>query len=121
MRAKFFGALPRANPAPNPAHKGRENGSSWQEAPRRNLRGRGGGFICVHPLRADEDGGRMFESDAAAGSERLLASRAGRWLAAALALAVLVGCEHGSPAFDRSTGQFRVPLGAGSSGQGTHR
>jgi hypothetical protein len=62
----------------------------------------------------------MIESEVA-GTQRVSAGRAARWLAAALALAVLAGCEHGSPAFDRSTGQFRVPLGAGSSGQGTHR
>jgi hypothetical protein len=40
--------------------------------------------------------------------------RAGRWLAAALALAVLAGCEHGQLSFDRDTGQFNVPIGAGS-------
>ena len=40
--------------------------------------------------------------------------RAGRWLAAALALAVLAGCEHGQLSFDRSTGQFNLPIGAGS-------
>jgi len=40
--------------------------------------------------------------------------RAGRWLAAALALAVLAGCEHGQLSFDRDTGQFNLPIGAGS-------
>jgi hypothetical protein len=40
--------------------------------------------------------------------------RAGRWLVAALALAVLAGCEHGQVSFDRDTGQFNVPIGAGS-------
>lgn len=48
------------------------------------------------------------------------ASAAGRWLAAALALAVLAGCEHGQLSFDQSTGQFRLPIGAGS-GQGSNR
>jgi hypothetical protein len=40
--------------------------------------------------------------------------RAGRWLAAALALAVLAGCEHGQLSFNRDTGQFEMPIGAGS-------
>jgi len=40
--------------------------------------------------------------------------QAGRWLAAALALAVLAGCEHGELSFNRDTGQFSVPIGAGS-------
>ena len=40
--------------------------------------------------------------------------RAGRWLAAALALAMLAGCEHGQLSFNRDTGQFNVPIGAGS-------
>jgi hypothetical protein len=40
--------------------------------------------------------------------------RVGRWLAAALALAVLAGCEHGQLSFNRDTGQFNVPIGAGS-------
>ena len=39
---------------------------------------------------------------------------AGRWLAAALALAVLAGCEHGQVSFNQETGQFNVPIGAGS-------
>jgi hypothetical protein len=55
-----------------------------------------------------------------AGKRRALAGWAGRWLAAALVLAVLAACEHGQLSFDRSTGQFRVPLGAGS-GQGSNR
>jgi hypothetical protein len=38
----------------------------------------------------------------------------GRWLAAALALALLAGCEHGQLSFNRETGQFSVPIGAGS-------
>jgi hypothetical protein len=58
----------------------------------------------------------MFES----GSDRAPVAQAGRWLAAALALALLAACEHGSPSFDRSTGQFTVPLGPGSR-QGTNR
>jgi hypothetical protein len=40
--------------------------------------------------------------------------RVGRWLAAALALATLAGCEHGQLSFNRDTGQFNVPIGAGS-------
>lgn len=40
--------------------------------------------------------------------------RAGRRLAAALALAALAGCEHGQLSFDRDTGQFSIPIGAGS-------
>jgi hypothetical protein len=53
-------------------------------------------------------------------SHRSVAGRVGRWLAAALALAVLAGCEHGSLSFDKSTGQFKLPVGAGSR-QGTNR
>ncbi len=49
-----------------------------------------------------------------AGSHLGVAGRAERWLAAALALAVLAGCEHGPISFDRSSGQFKVPVGAGS-------
>ena len=38
-----------------------------------------------------------------------------RWgLAAAFALVVLAGCEHGNLAFDHSTGTFSLPVGAGS-------
>jgi hypothetical protein len=48
------------------------------------------------------------------GSYRGHTGRVGRWLAAALALAVLAGCEHGPISFDRSSGQFKVPVGAGS-------
>ena len=47
-------------------------------------------------------------------SRRWVARGAGRWLIAALALAVLAGCEHGSLSFDRSSGQFKLPVGAGS-------
>jgi hypothetical protein len=54
-------------------------------------------------------------------SHRLVAGGAGRWLAVALALGVLAGCEHGSLSFDKSTGQFKVPVGAGSRGQGSNR
>jgi hypothetical protein len=46
--------------------------------------------------------------------QRAAFGRAGRWLAAALALAVLAGCEHGQLSFNRDTGQFSVPIGAGS-------
>jgi hypothetical protein len=35
-------------------------------------------------------------------------------LAAALALVVLEGCEHGNLSFDDSTGTFSLPVGAGS-------
>jgi hypothetical protein len=45
---------------------------------------------------------------------RVCLAGAGRWLAAALALAVLAGCEHGALSFNRDTGQFSVPIGAGS-------
>jgi len=55
-----------------------------------------------------------------AGNRRGFAGRAGRWLAAALVLAVLAGCEHGPISFDSSSGQFKVPVGAGS-GKGTNR
>jgi hypothetical protein len=53
-------------------------------------------------------------------SHRGLTGAVGRWLAAALALAVLAGCEHGSLSFDKSTGQFKLPVGAGS-GRGSNR
>jgi hypothetical protein len=49
-----------------------------------------------------------------AGHHRACLGRAGRWLAAALALAALAGCEHGQLSFNRDTGQFSVPIGAGS-------
>jgi hypothetical protein len=49
-----------------------------------------------------------------AGHQRACLGRAGRWLVAALALAVLAGCEHGQLSFNRDTGQFNVPIGAGS-------
>lgn len=54
-------------------------------------------------------------------SHRGVTGRSGRWLAAALALAVLAGCEHGPISFDSSSGQFKVPVGAGSRGQGSNR
>jgi hypothetical protein len=53
--------------------------------------------------------------------KRGAAGRATRWLVAALAVAVLSGCEHGSLSFDKSTGQFKLPVGAGSRGQGSNR
>jgi hypothetical protein len=46
--------------------------------------------------------------------------RPGRWLALVLGVAVLAGCEHGPISFDSSSGQFKVPIGAGS-GRGTNR
>jgi hypothetical protein len=46
--------------------------------------------------------------------QRAPVGKAGRWLAAALALATLTGCEHGQLSFNRDTGQFAVPIGAGS-------
>jgi hypothetical protein len=54
-------------------------------------------------------------------SDRAVGGRTAGWLAAALVLAVLAACEHGQLSYDRSTGQFRVPIGAGSHGQGPHR
>ena len=42
------------------------------------------------------------------------AGRAGRWLVAVLALATLAACEHGQLSFNRDTGQFGIPIGAGS-------
>jgi hypothetical protein len=54
-------------------------------------------------------------------SRRLIGGRVGRWLAAVLTLAVLAGCEHGALSFDKSTGQFKMPVGAGSRGQGSNR
>ena len=65
----------------------------------------------AHGVRAEEAGE----------SHCPVAGRVGRWLAAGLALAVLAGCEHGSLSFDRSTGQFKIPVGAGSQGQGSNR
>jgi hypothetical protein len=82
------------------------------------------GFHSSQIAFAERDGGRM--SDGAAPAEgpaethSASAGRSGRWLALALGLAVLAGCEHGPISFDSSSGQFRVPLGAGS-GQGTNR
>jgi hypothetical protein len=53
-------------------------------------------------------------AEAPAEGHRGVPGPVGRWLAAALALAVLAGCEHGPISFDRSSGQFKVPVGAGS-------
>jgi hypothetical protein len=43
-----------------------------------------------------------------------------RGLVAALAVAVLAGCEHGNLSYDSSSGTFNLPIGAGSH-QGTAR
>jgi hypothetical protein len=40
--------------------------------------------------------------------------RAVRWIAAAVVLATLSACEHGSLAYDTSTGAFVMPFGSGS-------
>jgi len=53
-------------------------------------------------------------SDRGAFPERLGRVRVGYWLAAALLAAALAGCEHGQLSFNRDTGQFSVPIGAGS-------
>jgi len=82
--------------------------------------GVGRGAIDVAPRAAFalRDGGIM--SDRALSPEQpaerhsVSVGGAGRWLAAALALAVLAGCEHGQVSFNRETGQFDVPIGAGS-------
>ena len=47
--------------------------------------------------------------------------RQGRRLAAAVILVLLAGCEHGQLSFDSSTGQFNLPIGAGSGHEGTNR
>ena len=49
-----------------------------------------------------------------AGHQRACLGRVGRWLVVALAFAALAGCEHGQLSFNRDTGQFSVPIGAGS-------
>jgi len=46
--------------------------------------------------------------------KRASAGRAARWFVLAMALAALAGCEHGQLSFNRDTGQFSVPIGAGS-------
>lgn len=40
--------------------------------------------------------------------------RVGRWVAAALVLAVLAACQNGGLSYDPSTGLFRMPFGAES-------
>ena len=47
--------------------------------------------------------------------------RQGRRLATAVILVLLAGCEHGQLSFDNSTGQFSLPIGAGSSHEGSNR
>jgi hypothetical protein len=57
---------------------------------------------------------RALSPEQPADNQQGSAGRLGRWLAAALALAVLAGCEHGDLSFNRDTGQFGIPIGAGS-------
>ena len=57
---------------------------------------------------------RALSPEQPAERHRVPIGRAGRWLAAALALATLAGCEHGQVSFNRDTGQFGIPIGAGS-------
>lgn len=57
---------------------------------------------------------RTPPAETPAETHRVSIGTAGRWLAAALALAVLTGCEHGRLSFDPSTGHFKLPIGAGS-------
>jgi hypothetical protein len=57
---------------------------------------------------------RALSPEQPAERHTVTAGRAGRWLATALALAMLAGCEHGQLSFNRETGQFNVPIGQGS-------
>ncbi|HTO81417.1 MAG TPA: hypothetical protein VMQ73_04235 [Methylomirabilota bacterium] len=63
---------------------------------------------------------RSLSSGASAGRFREQVRGLCRGLVAALAIAVLAGCEHGSLSYDRSSGTFNLPIGAGSH-QGTAR
>jgi hypothetical protein len=50
---------------------------------------------------------------------RAFVGQAARWLAGALVLAALAGCEHG--AFSFEGGRFKMPVGPGSSRRGSNR
>jgi len=57
---------------------------------------------------------RALSSGASEGRSRARVSSLCRGLVAALAIAVLAGCEHGNLSYDSSTGMFNLPIGAGS-------
>jgi hypothetical protein len=57
---------------------------------------------------------RALSPEQPAERHRVPIGRAARWFVAALALTVLAGCEHGQLSFNRDTGQFGIPIGAGS-------
>ena len=44
-----------------------------------------------------------------------------RWLAAAMLVLTLAGCETGALSYNRSTGAFELPFGQGSRSVGSNR
>ena len=44
-----------------------------------------------------------------------------RWLAAAILVATLAGCQTGTLSYNRSTGAFELPFGQGSRSVGSSR
>jgi len=63
---------------------------------------------------------RALSYGASVGRSRAQVRSLCRGLVAALAIAVLAGCEHGNLSYDSSSGTFNLPIGAGSH-QGTTR
>jgi len=49
------------------------------------------------------------------------ASSAIRWLAAAMLVVMLAGCQTGTLSYNRSTGAFELPFGQGSRSVGSSR
>ena len=47
--------------------------------------------------------------------------RATRWLAAAMLVVTLAGCQTGTLSYNRSTGAFELPFGQGSRSVGSNR
>jgi hypothetical protein len=55
-----------------------------------------------------------FMSDDRPASRHAGSRRVGRWIAAALAVAILAACQSGGLTYDPSSGRFSLPFGAES-------